>query len=533
MALAYALNHIESNGLAQLTNYGEFLERNPPTHRVEIIEKSSWSCFHGIDRWWSNCGCNSGGNPGWNQEWRTPLRNALDWLRDSIASPFETHGRQYFQDPWLARDAYIAVVHKRSPENIEAFLSSQAARPLSDAEQTVALKLLEMQRHAMLMYTSCGWFFDELSGIETVQVIQYGARAVQQAQELFGDSLEEQFVAHLASAKSNLPEYGDGGKVYEKFVRPARVDWERVGAHYAVSSLFESYPEQTKIYCYEAALENHQMFEAGLAKLAVGRVKLTSEITRESSVLSFGVLHMGDHNVNGGVRKFLGEPAYQALTQAAVDPFMRADFAEVIRVMDRHFGESNYSLSSLFRDEQRKILEVILASRQLEAEALYRQIYEHQAPMMRFLTNLHIPLPKAFYAAAEFVLNGYLRHALEQEEIDTERVKALLETARFEGVTPDAATLEFAYRHSLERMAERLVTDPIEAAVMQLDSAASLLACLPFGVDLWQIQNAYYRLLETHYPRMRELKEGGDAQASAWVDRFEALGQKLAVKVPE
>ena len=531
MALAYALNYIESNQLAQLTNYGEYLERHPPTHQVEIIEKTSWSCFHGIDRWWSNCGCNSGGHPGWNQAWRTPLRDALDGLRDSLALPFEDRGRELLKDPWAARNDYLSVINDRSTENAERFFDRHAARPLNDGDKTTVLKLLELQRHAMLMYTSCGWFFDELSGIETVQVIQFAARAVQLAQELFGDSLESQFVERLALAKSNLPEHGDGRRVYEKFVRPAMVDWERLGAHYAISSLFESYPEQTKIYCFMTEREDYQILEAGMAKMAVGRVKLISEITRESSALGFGVIHMGDHNVNGGVQKYLSDESYLTLIHEAAEPLTRADFAEVIRLMDRRFGESHYSVRSLFRDEQRKTLDLILSATLGEAEMLYRQIYEHRAPMMRFLTALHIPLPKAFQSAAEIVLNGYLRRALEQEEIDTERINGLLETAKVEGISLDNATLEFAFRKNIERMAERFAAEPTEAHLRLLDTAAGLLRSLPFTVDLWKVQNAYYGMLKNVYPKMRENKERGDESAQALIRGFEALGQKLAVKV--
>ena len=531
MALAYALNYIESNQLARLTNYGEYLERHPPTHQVEIIEKTSWSCFHGIDRWWSNCGCNSGGHPGWNQAWRTPLRDALDGLRDSLALPFEDRGRELLKDPWAARNDYLSVINDRSTENAERFFDRHTARPLNDADKTTVLKLLELQRHAMLMYTSCGWFFDELSGIETVQVIQFAARAVQLAQELFGDSLEGQFVERLALAKSNLPEHGDGRRVYEKFVRPAMVDWERLGAHYAISSLFESYPEQTKIYCFMAEREDYQILEAGMAKMAVGRVKLISEITRESSALGFGVIHMGDHNVNGGVQKYLSNESYLTLIHEAAEPLTRADFAEVIRLMDRRFGESHYSVRSLFRDEQRKTLDLILSATLEEAETLYRQIYEHRAPMMRFLTALHIPLPKAFQSAAEIVLNGYLRRAFEQEEIDTERINGLLETAKVEGISLDNATLEFAFRKNIERMAERFAAEPTEAHLRLLDTAAGLLRSLPFTVDLWKVQNVYYGMLKNVYPKMRENKERGDESAQALIRGFEALGQKLAVKV--
>ena len=433
--------------------------------------------------------------------------------------------------PPAARNDYLSVINDRSTENAERFFDRHAARPLNDADKTTVLKLLELQRHAMLMYTSCGWFFDELSGIETVQVIQFAARAVQLAQELFGDSLEGQFVERLALAKSNLPEHGDGRRVYEKFVRPAMVDWERLGAHYAISSLFESYPEQTKIYCFMAECEDYQILEAGMAKMAVGRVKLISEITRESSALGFGVIHMGDHNVNGGVQKYLSDESYQALIHEAAEPLTRADFAEVIRLMDRRFGESHYSVRSLFRDEQRKTLDLILSATLGEAETLYRQIYEHRAPMMRFLTALHIPLPKAFQSAAEIVLNRYLRRAFEQEEIDTERINGLLETAKVEGISLDNATLEFAFRKNIERMAERFAAEPTEAHLRLLDTAAGLLRSLPFTVDLWKVQNVYYGMLKNVYPKMRENKERGDELAQALIDGFEALGQKLAVKV--
>ncbi|HEY7556350.1 MAG TPA: DUF3536 domain-containing protein [Candidatus Binatia bacterium] len=532
MALAYALNHIESNQLAKLTNYGEFLEKNPPTHLVEINENTSWSCTHGVERWRSNCGCNSGGQPDWNQEWRRPLRDALDWLRDQFALRFEELGQKLLKDPWAARDDYVKVVLDRSADKVKTFFYRHAARALTAEETISALKLLEMQRHAMLMYTSCGWFFDDLSGIETVQLIQFAGRAMQLTQELSGDSVERQFVERLAAAKSNISEHGDGRRIYEKFVQPAKVDWERLGAHYAVSSLFEDYSDRTKVYCFEAEREDCQVFAAGLAKMAVGRVKLTSEITRESEVLTFGVLHMGDHNVSAGVRKFIGPDAYRELTRAEMEPFMRADFAEVIRIMERGFGESNYSVSSLFRDEQRKVLEVILASALSETETLYRQIYERRAPMMRFLTNLHIPLPKAFYASAELVLNGYLRGALEQDDINSDLVCSLLETATLEGVNIDAPTLEFTFRHNLERMAERLAADPTGPGLKQLHCAASVIQFLPFGVDLWEIQNIYYGLLKNLFPKMQELQARGDEQAKAWVETFRALGRQLAIKLP-
>ncbi len=527
MALAYTLEHIEAKQLARLTNYGEFLEKFPPTNEVEIVEKSSWSCAHGIDRWWSDCGCNSGGHPGWNQAWRTPLRDVFDWLRDEVAQPWTSRAEPLLKDPWAARDAYIGVMHDRSKENLEKFFAQQATHQLTGAEQTVALKLLELQRQALLMYTSCGWFFDELSGIETVQVMQFAARAVQLAEELFGAPLEDHFVEGLAKAKSNLPDLGDGRQVYEKFVRPARVDWERVGAHYAVSSIYADYPASADVYCYRAERKSYQSFEAGKAKLAVGQIKLTCNLTQESTELSFGVLSMGDHNVNGGVRPVLSDEVEVYLTRELAEPFARADFAEVIRLMDRRFGASNYSLRSLFRDQRRQLLERILASALAETDALYRQIYQQRAPLMRFLTDLHVPLPKDFAAAAECVLNDNLRSALGQDAIDAKRVESLCAAAKLEGVTLDNTTLEFGYRQTLERLSARLTAQPSLQNLQAMNNAVSVVDNLPFSANLWKVQNRFYEMIQNTYPRMRAAKESNDA----WLSSFAELGQRLHFKL--
>jgi alpha-amylase/alpha-mannosidase (GH57 family) len=533
MALAYALHYIQSNGLAQLTNYGEYLERHPPGHEVEIFDNTSWSCPHGVERWRSDCGCNTGGRPGWNQAWRTPLREALDWLRDVLADQYEQHARQFLSDPWEARDDYIDVILDRSPKSLERFLSQHAARELSEDEKVTVLKLLELQRHAMLMYTSCGWFFDEVSGIETVQVIQYAGRAIQLAQDLFGDTLETRFLKRLESARGNIPEHQDGRRIYEEFVKPAVLDLRKVGAHYAVSSLFEPYGERAKVYCYTAHLEDHQSSEAGEVKLAVGRARITSDITRESALLTFGVLHFGDHNLSGGVRDFLGDEAYRALLAEMTETFSRADYPELVRFLDKHFGASTYSLKSLFRDEQRNVLTRILESTLAEAEAVYRELYEHHAPLMRFLTYLRIPLPRAFRTAAEVVLSADLRWAFEEEEPDLDRVRAHLEAVTLWRIDLDTEGLSYALRRTMERLADRFRAEPSDLANLQrLDTIVSLARFLPFEVDLWKAQNTYYEVLHTEHPAFfREMSEQGDESASTWVSHFLTLGEKLLVRV--
>jgi alpha-amylase/alpha-mannosidase (GH57 family) len=532
MALSYALHYIESNSLGQLTNYAEYLERHPPTHEVTIAENTSWSCAHGVERWRSNCGCNSGGRPGWNQEWRAPLRAALDWLRDTLAPSYEERAKTLLNDPWSARNDYIEMVLDRSPAVLDKFLSKHATHHLSPGERITASKLLEMQRHAMLMYTSCGWFFDELSGIETVQVIQYAGRAVQLAQELFGDSFEPQFLELLGQAKSNIRAYRDGRWIYENFVRPAEVDLIKVAAHYAVSSLFEKYAQQFSIYSYTVESTDYQTFEAGRSKLAVGQARVTHQFIGETSTVDFGVLHLGDHNLSADVREHLGPEAYQAMVQELSEAFAHAEFPEVIRVMDQHFGESSYSLRSLFKDEQRKVLGQVLESTLSGIEAVYRQQYESNYSLMRFLIDLGNPIPKALHAAAEFIINTDLRASLGQDQFDAERIKALLDDATACNIHLDDEGLGLLLQQTIETLMHQFAADPGEdSGLERLFKALEVARLMPFEVDLWLVQNLYYDMLHAAYPNFQGLAQQGDVNAQGWVDQFAALGQQLSIKV--
>jgi len=531
MALAYALDDIETKKTAQIINYGAFLEKHPPIQEVEIFDNTSWSCSHGVERWRSDCGCNTGQHPGWNQAWRAPLRQAMDWLRDSVAPKYEERAGQLLKDPWAARNDYIGVILDRSPENIERFLKNNASRQLNEAEKIAALKLLELQRHALLMYTSCAWFFDDLSEIETVQVMQYAGRVVQLAEESFGESLEPRFLELLEQARSNLPKQGDGRRIYEKIIKPAMVDLTRVATHYAVSSLFEKYEKQTRIYCYSVDVEDYRSFVAGKQKLVVGWAKVSSEITRESALLSFGVLHFGDHNLNAGVRDYQGEEAYQAMVQEVTKTFQVADFPEVIRLLDKHFGTSTYSLKSLFRDEQRKVLGYVLESVLSGAEAAYRELYERHYPLMCFLNEIGNPLPRALLSAAEFILNTGLQRELSGQSLDVERIGQLLDDAQAWNIALDKEGLGYRLQQTLERMMTRLAANPGGIDFLKETVASVALArSVPLIVDLAKVQNLYYKMLQTAYPDFQKKAQQGDAAAAEWNTQFISLGEKLTIR---
>jgi hypothetical protein len=296
--------------------------------------------------------------------------------------------------------------------------------------------------------------------------------------------------------------------------------------------LLEEYDGQAMICCYHIDLEDYQTAVAGRPKLAAGRVKVASIITGESATVSFGVLHFGDHNVNAGVREYQGEEEYQIMLQELTQTFCAADFPEVIRLLDKHFGASTYSIKNLFLDEQRKVLNSILESALSEIEAAYHQVYERHYPPMRFLSELGNPIPKSFHSAAEFILNSELRKAVSGDSLDLERIRSIVDETRTWKVELDTEGLSYLLQQTLERMMARLVTAPDDIDFLrELLAAAEMSRTLPFPIDLWKVQNLYHGMLESAYREFQTRVQQGDEAAQEWSNHFASLGQQLSMRV--
>ena len=527
MALAYALDHVERNRLARITNYGEYLACHPPTVEAEIAPHTSWSCAHGLERWRSDCGCNSGERPHWGQHWRRPLREALDWLRDELSPPCELAARQMLRDPAEALDDYISSVLDRSPASVNAFFARHAVSELDADCQVRALKLLEIERHLMLMYTSCGWFFDELTGLETVQVLRYAGRAVQLAEDLFGPPIEEHFLSRLEQAWSNISGMGNGRDVYERFVRAGVISLPGVAAHYAISSLFNGYRGRSSTYCYRMDLQESRILENGKSKFALGRARITSRTTRERLTFCFAVLHFGDHNLRASVCSFPGENAFREMAQEAAQAFLTGDLTECLRVVDQRFQGTTYSLKSLFRDEQRRILNRILDSNLRDAEAACRHVYEQHAPLLSFLAELHTPAPGLLRATAEAVLSSSIERALAEPEPDLERVRSLLDAASRQHLTLDTSRLEVALRQRLNAAIEQWSRRPADLHLLEVaESLASVAGVVPFEVNLWNSQNVYYELVQAVSAQARLHPGNG---ADDLLGRLAGVGERLGL----
>ncbi|HEX9045670.1 MAG TPA: DUF3536 domain-containing protein, partial [Verrucomicrobiae bacterium] len=358
---------------------------------------------------------------------------------------------------------------------------------------------------------------------------QYAARALQLADELGSGNLEPEFLNILAQARSNIPEHQDGRVIYEKFVKPAIITRETVGAHFAISSLFESYGEETRIYSYRIRQEDRQLWTAGAARMAVGRVKVTFAVTGNCDVVVYGVVHLGEHNLNCGVRFFECPAAYEKLVTDAKAALEHADFPELIRVIDRHFAEPHYSLKNLFRDEQAKVLGQILASTRADIFETYRRLTDRYAPLARFLQNLHAPMLEPLAPAAEFVLNTELERQFSNGSPDAERVKTLVAEAQATHANLNTNELAFVCTKHFQRLGEQLQKTPEEIETLQhLSNSAALLPLLPFQVNLWKAQNVYDQVAARLLP---EMKERQDEKSRLWVETFYALGEQLGFHI--
>jgi alpha-amylase/alpha-mannosidase (GH57 family) len=543
MALAFALNLLGKDKTVRLINYGSFLERFPPENECEIVDNTSWSCAHGVERWRSNCGCN-GGKPGWNQQWRAPLRQALDALRDAIAPLTEQTGAKYFRDVWAARDAYIRVILDRADENIQRFLAEHATHKLDEGERVHALELMEMQRHTQLMYTSCGWFFDDISGIETVQVIAYAARVIQLAHRVLGEpieAIETAFTSLLGEAKSNVLEAGTGADIYAKCVKTMQLSLEQVAAHYAISSVFSSYADHIDLFCYRVDRISYEIFNSGRGRLAEGRVHITSAITGREQSFSFAVLHFGDQNITAAVKPYIDADAssFEDFAKEAASHVQRADFPEVIRLIDRYYGQACYSLTSLFRDEQRRIVKLILSTTLTDVENSLTSIYQNHASLLHYLFEAGLPKPPALTLAAGFAINAGLRRVLDADPVDLPQLRSYLSLAKIDQVPLDISTLSYIADQRMKRaMADLQASVGSQVSVgshgstgsiEQLDHALALaraLSELPFGLNLWQAQNLWYEIYRMSGSALASLEPD---QRSRWETDFGELGRSLTI----
>ncbi|MEH2156572.1 DUF3536 domain-containing protein [Nostoc sp.] len=559
--LAYAFTKEFPQQGWTVTNFAHYLSLNSPGWEVELKSVTAWSCAHGVGRWEDDCGC--GGEGGvWHQKWRRPLRDALNWLRDQLTEVYEEHGRQLFRDPWLARDEYIQVMRDRSASNVNRFLSRHQTHKLTAAEQVDALRLLEMQRHALLMFTSCGWFFEEISRPEGTQILRYAARALELAGDVAGVQLEKGFVKRLGLAPSNVDEFKHGAEIYRQLVLTAQLGFKQVAAHYAITSLFSNQkPAEThnslprkdaadkqsgryhkRVYCYAANELDYQLQRMGSLTVAVGNLKLVSEITWESEHLVFAVLHLGGWDFHCGIQQFTGRRNYSQLKEKLFGALKQASAAHTILAMTQLFGEEAFSLQNLFAEERHRIMRLLSQETLTRLGQLYTQAYRDNYGVLMAFHRDEIAVPQELQVAADIALGHrclMTLRSLEQDIADPQ--KSWNHILELEAIATEAKHLRCRLnipdgKQMLEQLIARSLWQLLHDANGSFNADIQLLERLidvgdqlNIDISLQRSQELYFSCLQSQIAPVciTSLGNEGDNQCLQLLK----LGKKLAVDV--
>lgn len=537
MALAYILKKRAKEVGFVITNYAEYLEKHPPEYEAVIKEPSSWSCFHGVSRWSDDCGCSTGGHAGWNQKWRKPLRDSLDWLRDKLVTIYEDNISKYLKCPWEAREDYINVILDRNELTINKFLKKHQLHELAPEEKTAVLRLLEMQRQAMLMYTSCGWFFAEVSGIETTQIMKYAARAMELAINFSDENLEEPFLQILEKAQSNIPSLGNGRNIYEKFVKPAVVHRKQIVTQWALKSLYRDLEDDEQIYCYNIEKMDYRKAQKSNTTLAVGRLKVKSKITLSVQDFIFAILRFSGGDFHCTVKEFSSTQKYNKIKQELMEKYASAPLTEVIRIFDEHFAKDYFTLDNMFVEERRELLGMHLGDKVTKFSSNFRTMYEESRGTIVQLSELGVDIPPEMKIVSKYTLSKDFNNLFENAEdildINTiNNASDIINEATILKVTLDTKNASKLFAKelnlNLKKIAKNIDLAETELVVEILEKAETLKIYL----DLREAQNIYFEKVFNKLPEIMQVTlSSKDTKIRKLAKNLIKIGNKLNINV--
>jgi len=502
--LAYAFTQEFPQKGWTVTNYAHYLSIVTPQWEVVLKPVTAWSCYHGVERWKDDCGCGGGGE--YHQKWRKPLRETLNWLRDELTKVYEDVGYNYFKNPWLARDEYIKVILDRNPDNVKQFLNIHSIHQLSSPEEIDALRLLEIQKNSLLMFTSCGWFFEEISRPEGTQILRYASHAMELVGEIAGVQLEKEFITRLADAPSNVKEYANGEGVYRQGVIPSKVNLEQVTAHYALSSLYNNYQDEETIYCYSTQQLDYQKQQIGSLTLTIGQVCLTSNITWEKGHFIFAVLHLGGWDFHCCIQPFSSRLAYSQMKEELFLMLKQTSIVDLILTMSRLFGNKSFDLKHLFAEERLSIMQKLTTTTKKRLDQLYTQVYRDNYSILLAFQRDEVPIPQELQVAAEVAISYRCLKVIETINTNHPSLDILdsyltdLETIANEAdylrckleIPKGKKTLENLILSCLQQILSSQRVDTLETDIQLIDKLIKIGKQLRLNLWLDKAQETYY-----------------------------------------
>jgi len=499
LALSWLFNHLEESEDINLMNYACYLERFPPKNEVKIFENSSWSCPHGVERWRSDCGCNVGHTPGWTQAWRAPLREGLDWLAGELETVFEEQGARLFRDPWGARDDYISVFLHPSAHHRDQFLKRHAKRPLGAEKKVEALQLLESQRMSLYMFTSCGWFFDEISGLEATQVLKYAARALSLAQPWAKNDLEAGLIEFLAKAKSNDPDYGNGGRVYQDLVRPSWIEPSRAVAHYALASLVDDSDQRPGGFFDLVSPVRKRRLEAKDILIILGESKVAEPWTGKEFKRTYLALAKGGAELSC----FVGESGSLIHLNRMIKEIRQALSEETCEKVKEIFcryqtPDKSYGLDDLIPDVRRGLIQALAHSLGRHIKNSIRERHTTLKGLLAMLQDTDDSAPKIIGLLLPiFIPDEIERQVVMAEEgntLDWSGLRDLVARSRPWNISLNDSSIGRKCEEFLHLQMKQLAQTPNRASMENIIRFLDLAHELDIDFDNWHCQNMFYDL---------------------------------------
>ena len=519
MCLAYLCKYELIRHRLNVVNYARYLDLRPTADEVVIKmgpngEGTSWSCAHGVGRWKENCGCTTGRSD-FHQKWRSPLRQAYRNLRDLLVPVFESEGGKLFHDTWRARNDYIDVILDRRPANVDAWLNAHLKVELTAQARVRSLRLLEMQRHALLMFTSCGWFFDELSRIETVQTMLYAARAAQLASQVTGQDLERKLKDDLAAAPGNLPALADGRTVYEKLVEPSKADSARIVAQYAITSaLIPANHRPGRIYSYSVTNVRTRWEEAGNWLFGVGRARCRSEVTADESDAAFFCSHLDHDRINCVVKPYPGDEEFERMQQRIMEQVPHLIYLGLRSIVGEYFGDRMYNLDDLFRDDRQNVISSIMRERTETLKDQFQRIFHENAALMLRYRQIGWQIPPELRIPSQHAEAAEVAERLQEAAADWDlarvyELKRPLEVCRLLGFELDFTDAARILQQMLMAELQALLRELNRADADKLQELLSLARELGIPIDSQRPQNLMFHLLKGVAKRVVEEGQAG------------------------
>lgn len=511
MALAYILKVGAKELGFTITNYAQFLDNNPPEYEVDIKPVSAWSCSHGVGRWTEDCGCSTGAQAHWNQKWRKPLRQALDYLRDELINLCSIQGSKYYENFWEARNNYIDVILDRSEETINEFFKQNCKKKLSESDKVKAIKLMEIQRFAQLMYTSCGWFFADISGIETTQIMKYAARAMELASEFSKTNFEKTFLSILQKAKSNIVEFGNGKDIYKRWVKSAAVGFDKITAQYAIESSFEinADKKETALYCYKVKKVNAKKYDNFENILSFGKIEISSNITLEKKEMSYVILQTQNYDFYCATKEYKCVEDYNFEAKEISKIFKKGNIVETLQAIELYYGSKFYSLKDIPIDRRKTILENMIQAKLRRAAQTYVDMYESLLNPISHLNDLGMDVPEGFRVCAKYTLLSNLEEELlaikkYDDKASLDRllnIKRLADKFKIKINTPK---IKMILSDRLSKMMELLESNLALKSAKELIHYFELLEKLNIETEISSAQNTYYYMFCKHFEEFFE-----------------------------